>query len=168
MHSQRHQRQQAEDAHGIVAEQTLPLLEGQSRIEDQVAQQEEGASCQQYGGNALRHRVVQTATRQVGDVGYHMHTPSRTIRTAATTTSTRAPSRPRSSPAPTPASISRWRTPATRRDSSRDSTPHNTSLAIGFAKQALTCSKPLSELRDVSSIQSRPAMAMNRMTPEMR
>src|SRR5690606_27731917 len=80
MHSQRHQRQQTEDAHGIVAVQGLPLLVAQSRIEDQVAQQEDGVGCQQYGGNALRHPVIQAATRQVGDVGYHIHTPSRTIR----------------------------------------------------------------------------------------
>src|SRR5690554_8222075 len=109
MHSQRHQRQQTEDAHGIVAVQGLPLLVAQSRIEDQVAQQEDGVGCQQYGRNALRHPVVQAATRQVGDVGYHIHTPSRTIRTAATTISTWAPSRPLSSPSPIPASISRDR-----------------------------------------------------------
>src|SRR5690606_28043793 len=114
MHSQRYQRQQTEDAHSIVAEQTLPFRIGQTRVEQQITEHENRVGRQQHGADALRHPVIQAAGPHVGDAGYHIHTPTRTIKTAATTITSVAPSRPLTSPSPTPASTIRWRIPATR------------------------------------------------------
>ncbi|MND83132.1 hypothetical protein D3C80_749820 [compost metagenome] len=114
VNAQGDQGQQAEDAHRGVGEQTVPLGIGQTRIEQQVAQQEEEISRENDRRNALGHPVIKARTREVRDVGYHTHTPSSTISTAETTMTIFEPSAPPSSVSPTPASITRWRTPATR------------------------------------------------------
>ena len=107
VHTQGNQRQQAEDPHPVGRKQLMPLCVLQVRIRNQVPKQEQKISRKNHCRNALCHPVIQTRARKVGDIGYHIHTPARTISTADTAITIFEPSLPPSSVSPCPVSMIR-------------------------------------------------------------
>ncbi len=107
VHTQGDQSQQAEDSHPVGREKLVPLGILQPWVRNQVPKQEQKISRKNHCRNALRHPVIQTRARKVGDVGYHIHTPARTISTADTTITIFEPSLPPSSVSPWPESMIR-------------------------------------------------------------
>ncbi len=99
--------QETEDTHSVVSEQTMPLGVAQTRVKDHVTDQENEISREHDCGNTLSHPVIEARTRQVGDVGYHIHTPARRIRITETAITILEPSLPPSSVSPTPESMMR-------------------------------------------------------------
>src|SRR5690606_25258441 len=126
----------SENAHPVLGEQTVPALVAQPRIDGNVTQQKQEVDGQHDSGNPLGHPVIQTRTRKVGDIGYHIQTPARTISTTEMARTIFEPSFPPSSVSPIPRSMIRWRIPATRWYSNADSSPQITSLASGLVRQA--------------------------------
>src|SRR5690606_16070756 len=114
MHTQCNQSQQAENAHCGIREQTMPLGVAHTRIADHIAQQKQRVSRENNRRNALRHPVIEARTREIRDIGYHIHTPSSTITITATAMTIFEPSLPPSSVSPMPMSMIKWRSPATR------------------------------------------------------
>src|SRR5690606_20314461 len=114
MHDNRQHGQQTEDAHCIVGEQSVPFGIAQVRIDQQKTNQKYKVCRQNNSRNALSHPVIEARTRKICDVGYHTHTPARTINTTDRAMTILEPALPPSSVSPTPASMNRWRVPATK------------------------------------------------------
>ena len=163
-----HQGQQTEDTHCVIGEQRLPFGITQAWVAHHIAQQEKHISREDDSGNTLRHPVIKTRTREIRDVGYHIHTPSSAITIADTTITIFEPSLPPSSVSPMPMSMIKWRIPATRWYSRADNRPQITNLASGLVKHSFTSAKPSADASDLSSPYSSTAMPKNRMIPETR
>ena len=106
--------QQTEDSHRIVGKQPVPLLIANARVCDEVSDQENEISRENDRRHTLRHPVIEARTRKVRNAGYHIQTPARTISTTEMAMMIFEPRRPPSSVSPIPASMIKWRTPATR------------------------------------------------------